>query len=217
MADRAFHKALETVVLTQFPNPERKDCPGIQNLRRIANKTISMRDPIIDHVGHCSPCFKELQEIRADVHQRRVLVAVGYGMAFAVLILVGYFAFSGPGGNSPPNVQPNTETAEIDLRGFSTVRGDAQPENTSPPPVIHRGSGAVKIQLPVGAGEGAYDVGVKGHGDSMLTTSRGEAKLEDHITILRVSIDTMHIPPGKYTLGIRRPKFDWRYYPVLIR
>src|SRR5215831_12904762 len=70
--DRALLKALRAVVLTQFPNPDRKDCPGTSTLHAIAAKRISMFDPAHEHVGSCSPCFSELTEIRQRLHRRRV-------------------------------------------------------------------------------------------------------------------------------------------------
>src|SRR5262245_66626471 len=72
--DRALLKALRAVVLTQFPNPDRKDCPGTQTLHAIATKRISMFDHAHEHVGNCSPCFKELTDIRRALQQRKTLL-----------------------------------------------------------------------------------------------------------------------------------------------
>src|SRR5213596_925128 len=93
--DQVLHRALASVVLTQFPNPERKDCPGSPVLRAIANKSIPMRDPAHEHVGSCSPCFSELSEMREAIHRRNLMWAMGTaGAAVLVLaILVVYFAF----------------------------------------------------------------------------------------------------------------------------
>src|SRR5438046_9457080 len=91
---RAFFRALQSVVLTHFPNPERKDCPGTEVLRAIATKSISMRDPAIEHVGQCSPCFAELTQLRQALHRRKVLSATGTGVTVVILaILVTYFSF----------------------------------------------------------------------------------------------------------------------------
>ena len=38
--ERMLLKALESVVLTQFPNPEREGCPGTDVLRLIATKEL---------------------------------------------------------------------------------------------------------------------------------------------------------------------------------
>src|ERR1041384_1224325 len=68
--DRALLKALREVVLTQYPNPERKDCPGTSVLRAIATRRSSMFDPAHEHVGNCSPCFKELTVIQQTLRRR---------------------------------------------------------------------------------------------------------------------------------------------------
>src|SRR2546428_9955102 len=110
--DRRLHQALASVVLTQFPNPKRKDCPGTSVLRAIATKTIPMRDPVHEHVGSCSPCFSELTEIREAIHRRNVMWTVGTasaaGVALAVLVL--YFAFLRVDSPRQDAVQPGTPT-----------------------------------------------------------------------------------------------------------
>src|SRR5207245_3281552 len=91
--DRVLHRALASVVLTQFPNPERKDCPGSPVLRAIATKSIPMRDPAHEHVGSCSPCFSELTEIREALHRRNLMWMGTAGTAVLVVaVLVAYFA-----------------------------------------------------------------------------------------------------------------------------
>src|SRR5688572_25939430 len=93
--DRALHRAFESVVLAQFPNPERKDCPGTGTLRAIANKRISMRDPALAHVGQCSPCLSELRDLRLAVHKHKmVLVWSPVAATIAILLVVaGYSAY----------------------------------------------------------------------------------------------------------------------------
>src|SRR3954470_14564545 len=84
--DRALHQALASVVLTQFPNPQRKDCPESPVLHAIAKKHIPMRDPVHEHVGSCSPCFSELTEIRDALHRRNMMWTIGTA-GTAVLVL----------------------------------------------------------------------------------------------------------------------------------
>jgi hypothetical protein len=109
--DRALLKALRAVVLTQFPNPDRKDCPGTPILHAIATKRISMFDSAHEHVGSCSPCFKELSEIRRALQRRKIFLwAMGTtGTAIVVLaVWLTYFGF--PRVDTP--VQPQTVQTE---------------------------------------------------------------------------------------------------------
>src|SRR2546427_3284837 len=120
---RAFFRALQSVVLTHFPNPERRDCPGTSVLRAIATKNISMRDPAIEHVGRCSPCFAELTEMRRDLQRRKLLWATGTAAAAVVLLalLVGYFAL--PRLNKPAQEEA-TQRGPSDLRKSTVQSGE---------------------------------------------------------------------------------------------
>src|SRR2546428_13540477 len=89
---RGLEGAMARVVMTQFPNPERKGCPGAAVLRAIASKRICMRDPAIEHVGTCSPCFRELTAMRRAIFTRKVLWLVGAVVAMVILAaLTGHF------------------------------------------------------------------------------------------------------------------------------
>src|SRR5262245_11491110 len=143
--DRALHRALASIVLTQYPNPERKDCPGTSVLRAIATKSIPMRHPAHEPVGSCSPCFSELTEIRDALHRLNLMWAMGTaGAAVLVIAVVAYFAFlrvnspvsqeavhsvtaGGPSKTSEltPNSslsQPGYDEALLDLRNATTSR-----------------------------------------------------------------------------------------------
>src|SRR2546427_8859862 len=122
---RAFFRALQSVVLTHFPNPERKDCPGTSVLRAIATKNISMRDPAIEHVGRCSPCFTELTEMRRDLQRRKLLWATATAAAAVVLaLLVGYFAL--PRFNKPAQ-EDATRHGPTDPRKSTVQSGESTP------------------------------------------------------------------------------------------
>ena len=86
--DRAILRAYRSGILTQFPNPQRQNCPGRDTLRMIATKRISMRDPVLDHVSQCSPCFAELTETRRLLRRQKVLWASGTAVAALVLVAV---------------------------------------------------------------------------------------------------------------------------------
>jgi len=101
---RQLLKAMESVVLTEFPNPERRGCPGSDVLRLIAKKELPMRDPVHEHVGSCSPCFQELCELRAGIRGKRTRKAAGAATAVLLAMLIGYYALQ-----SPP-VTTRTET-----------------------------------------------------------------------------------------------------------
>ncbi|MCU1329094.1 MAG: hypothetical protein JWN34_4464, partial [Bryobacterales bacterium] len=67
--ERQLLDASEQAALRDFPNPDRVGCPGTEFLRTLAadRRSVSVRDPRLDHVTHCSPCFTEFARFRAEV------------------------------------------------------------------------------------------------------------------------------------------------------
>jgi hypothetical protein len=214
---RAFHRALEPVFLTRFPNPERKDCPGTATLRSIAQKTLSIHDPAIDHVGSCSPCFNELQQIRTGIRKHRVLWVAATATASILIaaLLLGYGVFRTPAGDGSITKQ---QAELLDLRNVSAVRGEsALPTPNVDTLQLRRSPLQLTIQLPVGSEEGPYTVKIQRDEQSPLATTNGAAKIENQVTTLHIEIDTSQIPPGEYRLAIRHADFNWRYYPLTLR
>lgn len=241
--DRVLHRALASIVLTQYPNPERKDCPGTPVLRAIATKSIPMRDPAHEHVGSCSPCFSELTEIRRAFHRRNVLWATGTaGAAVLILaVLVAYFAFlrvqspvrqeaGQPGGptatpqtgdsipTAPPS-QTEYEMALLDLRNASATR-TLEPSASSSnvrPVEIHRGLLTLTVQLPTGSEAGSYEIEIRKPNQPAIRAAEGQATIENGITTLVINMDTAFIQAGEYEFSWRLADFGWRYYPILVR
>jgi hypothetical protein len=238
--DRAIHRALASIVLTQYPNPDRKDCPGTSVLRDIATKSIPMRHPAHEHVGSCSPCFSELTQIRRALHRRNLVWAMGTaGAAVLVLAVVAYFAFlpvknpvtqeavkpGGTAGNgqaagSTPSVPPSQAefvSALLDLRSASATRTASGSNAIVQPIEIPRGRLTLTVQLPIGSEARSYEVGIRKSPQLTLVISMGRAQIENGITRLVVNMDTSSIPSGQYEFGWRPVEFDWRYHPIVIR
>lgn len=220
--DRVLHRALESVARTQFPNPRRNDCPGPETLRAIATKRISMRDPAVDHVGHCSPCFSELTAIRHAMQQRNMAWKAGSAVA-AVLVLAFLVNYLGLRKSDPgvagPIVQPPHETVMLDLRNASTARS-VQPSGSGSRQhriQIPRAALSLTIQLPIGSEAGSYEVQIRKPNQSANVAGTGQASIEDGITKLTLDIDSSAIPVGEYELAWRMTDFDWRSYAILIR
>jgi hypothetical protein len=212
--DRALHGALASIASTQFPNPERKDCPPSRTLRKIASRTLPITDPAIDHVAHCSPCFNELHEIRAGMRRRRKAWSAAAVAAFVVAAVeLVYIAFQ-----PEAPIDPTPVAAVLDLRGLSPTRGEIPEPGatqtgtlTLPRRVLN-----VTVQLPVGSAEGSYELAVQQDDDPLVSTA-GEAVIEDQVTTLRVRIDTREVPAGEYALAVREIDLNWRLYPLILQ
>jgi len=132
--DRALHKALRELVLTQYPNPERKDCPGTPVIRAIATKTIDMFDPAHEHVTSCSPCFRELTEMQRRLQRRKVMFWAMGVTGTAVVILAFLFARSGFQGITRPFRQQAVQTDQTPGEPQApTPRGEAVQQGPSAP------------------------------------------------------------------------------------
>jgi hypothetical protein len=133
--DRALLKALRAVVLTQFPNPDRKECPGTQTLHAIATKRISMFDPAHEHVGSCSPCFKELTGIRRALQRRKILLWAMATTGTAIVVFavwLTYFRFQGL--DNPP--QPQTVQSVQPGEARPPVQSSGGSQATTPNPSV---------------------------------------------------------------------------------
>jgi hypothetical protein len=213
--DRTLHRTMESVILTRFPNPERKDCPGTAVLRTIAKKRISMKDPALDHTGRCSPCFAELTDIRRAIRKQNVAWITGTVAAAVILIaaMLGYFGFPK---DKSPTPEPQQIAALLDLRNASASRAVQAPGDERPPIEIPHGLLTLTINLPIGSEAGSYEVQIQKPNQPANLSVNGKARIESGITQLLVETDTTPLASGTYNLGWRMTGFDWQYYPILI-
>ena len=62
-------------VAAEYPNPERKDCPGTQALRDLAESIVVREDlrtdPRWKHAIQCGPCYEEYIALR-DISARKL-------------------------------------------------------------------------------------------------------------------------------------------------
>jgi hypothetical protein len=213
--DRALHRAFESVVLTQFPNPERNDCPGIGTLRQIAKKRISMLDPAVDHVAHCSPCFAELGGIRRTARRNKALslLTTAVGAVLLLWVLISHSVFWNTA--SPPQSQPIAVLLDLRSASASRLPQIAGSNLNHSPIAIPHGLIDLNIDLPLGAEAGRYEVQFRKETE-VIVTKAGQADIENGITHLTINVDTRAIPAGEYQFGWRLQNFDWQYYPITI-
>jgi hypothetical protein len=218
--DRALHNALASVVLTAFPNPERKDCPGRETLLLIARKKLPMWDPRGKHVTRCSPCFSELRGIQTEIRHKHMLWLASATACLCIAIAtIAYVVFQVPLNDRPLPGSTSSPTVIVDLRKSSGPRNTEAPASivNTEIPKIGRGVLQLVIQLPIGADEGPYELEIRSDDQSPLTATKAEARIENYVTTVRARVDTTRIPPAKYTLAIRQAGFGWRYYPIVLQ
>jgi hypothetical protein len=195
---------------TEFPNPDRVGCPGSAVLEGIASHKIPLSDAQkwLDHLGSCSPCFQEFKAIKRKLRARR---GFRFGGGLAILLAaVGLWFLLRPQHTTVPN-----EIAVLDLRTYSSERGEPTPSN-QPPLDIPRATKHLTLYLPIGSKEGSYDVALlSATGDEVLRAT-GRARLEDHVVVLRAEIDLAHVGSASYFLGIRQAGLEWTRFPIRV-
>jgi hypothetical protein len=227
--ERQLLSAFEQSALHDFPNPDRNGCPGADFLRTLATnrKSVSLRDPRLSHVTHCSPCFKEFAAFRAEAekrHRRSRLTLIAASVILVSLALGGYLERDRllPALELRKASSGEVFTAEnLDLKDWSVVRGTGEPPPALSKPrtfkLAHRKLD-LSISLPFASDSGEYEFQVARESDKPLVSWSGAATIQtDGTTLVRVKLDLSTLTPGKYFFGFRRVPWEWTFQPVVIQ
>ena len=168
-ADQIFEDLQDIVqqaILREFPNPERKGCPGQESLRELANRPRPTRDAVWEHVTHCSPCYQEFLGLRTQVkaefqRQRRTVLRRRLAVAAVLVVLVGggiaTYEISRRGAfRSPPAYAPY-ESASLDLKDRSVTRSVEKQAPKTQPLILPAKRLDLSIFLPIGSEPGRYE------------------------------------------------------------
>jgi len=208
-------KAYQRVVLGGgFPNPERAGCPGNEILRAMAFRKLGV-DQVndwIEHLGTCSPCFREYTELRKQVVWRRRAAYLSIAAAVIFSISLGWWMWR----SRPQSVITAHNHIDADIRSPLVLRGDRGPGKG--PLVFPRGFDDVTFYFPEGSRAGKYEVAIlRQEFGEPLTMTSGSATIENDTTKMNVTLDLSRIAPGYYLVGIRPIGTDWSYYPVIVK
>ncbi len=133
--ERKLLELLKESALHDYPNPERNGCPGRDFLTQLAFRRSSIRatDPRVDHVVHCSPCFRELTEIqRQGPRKRRQAPMIAVAAAAVLAIIASFWIFRRTHSNEIDNGSPIARgpatilkpiSVLLDFRKISVTRG----------------------------------------------------------------------------------------------
>ena len=215
-------RQLQDSILSEYPNPERKGCPGADVVERLARRPLDQQieeDPQWHHVTHCSECYREFLGFRAAAKQqtRPRLHRVGWGLtAAAAVTTLGVVFLNHPAWISPTRPQ-NTEPAyakrEVHVEAMNRS-GEAS--KGSPPIELKREHEELTIQLPVGSAAGKYEFQLRQDARRVFV-AHADATIHDGTTAFTVRVDLSRLDPGRYAIYIRQVPWDWGYYPVAIR
>jgi hypothetical protein len=238
---RDLRKLLQDVALKAYPNPERRGCPGPEVLQEIASAPTPFEHPAYGHLKTCSPCLREMLDVRRQeilrrrnaARKRQVLYGVVSAIA-AVLILALWLSRRQP---SPPNLQrapsqqkaatkapespkASAQTPELialDFGGLARTRGGAAPSEIAPFP-LPSALIVLRITLPFGSDDGRYDIEIRRGDVAALVRTSGTARIDNGDTKLEISpLDLSSLPPGRYELFFRHADATWQHAPIAIK
>src|SRR5215469_7496797 len=142
--------AIQDTILRNFPNPERKGCPGDTVVREVAGRRELIEDDAWQHITHCSPCYKAFLQYKNEfrvVRRRNGLKLVVGAVVFAILgasiTLYEVRHRSEPAGAS----RGVYEAAVVDLRNASSKRGTKGESGNAPTLFLPRKPLALSIYL----------------------------------------------------------------------
>ena len=215
---------LQDSILSDYPNPERKGCPGGPVLKELAARPLNDSlegDSHWHHVTHCSECYREFLGLRAESRRKAKarLAKIGLAAATAAALIVGgtFLAIrESTRPKRPQNAELVFRQRIVDLQGRAMTRSEEGKEDTKPI-VLQREPEALTIRLPFGSREGAYEVQIQKSAGHPLLSATGEAKVENGTTALTAKMDLSKFEIGNYFICLRRLPWDWTCYPVVIR
>lgn len=215
-------KQLQDSILRDYPNPERKGCPGDLVLKELAERPLDQiveDDPHWHHVTHCSECYGEFLAFntayRREAKARRAwagwtwaagMVVVALGLIFAVR--QGWF-FS----QRPQNAELAYIKQTVDIPSMTR---SAEAGGERKPIVIARKPVDLTVQLPIASPAGPYEFQLRRDKQAVVSAS-GTAVLQNGTTSFTVRVDLSKLAAGIYEMYVRQVGWDWNYYPVEIR
>jgi len=217
MARQEHPDPLEQAFLYAHPNPQRIGCPGEKVLKALAHKKLPINHPAGNHLGECSPCFRDFLEYRAEWQKKRSRLYMIAAIAASIILVCGI----GVWWETHPTIK--TAAAMINFATTSQNRGvDDIPR--SPQESLQsypREELTMTVNLPRGSIDGKYEFQIARSESSdaeSLVDAIGEAKVSNGLTTFTARVNLSGIPSGLYVARVRNlPAGGWHSLPVQIR
>lgn len=212
--------AIQDTILRNFPNPERKGCPGDAIVREVAGRRELIEDEAWQHITHCSPCYATFLEFKDQfrlLRRRNGLKLLLGVVAFAVLgASITVYEVRHRTQASGVSDGAMYEATAIDLRNASSKRGAKGESADASALFLPRKRLALTIYLPFGSEPGDYDVRLVQAGRPVIN-AHANAQFQHGIIVLSTRVDTSTLAPGEYAIGVRQGTWNWNDYPVTLR
>jgi|SRR5690348_3834324 hypothetical protein len=212
-------EAVQETILRNFPNPERKGCPGDAVVREVSGRRELIEDDAWQHITHCSPCYATFLQFKDEFRKarRRRGLAIILSAVALVAISVGITSYAVNHRVESPAIQSGESfvAARLDLRDSSLQRGAEAGSKTIAALTLPRKKLNLTIDLPFGSEAGKYELQLRKAGQELVTVA-GAAKIGDGTTELLVNVDLSNVPRGDYTIAIRQDGGNWVEKPITL-
>jgi hypothetical protein len=215
-------RQLQDAILTDYPNPERKGCPGDAVLKDLATGPFDEgleNNPRWHHLTHCSECYREFLEFRAKVRREAEAARIRKSALVAALLVLAFTG--GFFGLREFQQTKRRQTAELTFRHrvvyLEGVTRSAENAGQTKPLVFAREPEELTIRLALASPEGAYEIQIEKTAGSPLLSATGQAKMENGTTTFTVKLDLSKLEPGDYFMCVRRVPLRSVCHPITIQ
>jgi hypothetical protein len=201
---RRVQRALRDSILRDYPNPQRRGCPGPDVLRQLASRDRSEDDPAWEHVTHCSPCYGEFIELlaaRSSAARRCLKWLVPAAASVLIVALAAVFFLRrnpGPIQTREPVTAAVFVPARLDMRDWSPTRGLENEKSAPTPQLLPRKRLDLSVVLPIGSMAGIYELQLLNPAGTVAFRAEAHADIDDGLTIMHVRADFSKLPAGDY-------------------
>ena len=208
--------AVQQAILRNFPNPERKGCPGDAVVREVAARRELIEDDVWHHITHCSPCYATFLEckdqIRAARRLRGLRILAGAALAACVLIVVGVWWAGVLPGHHTEQTSVIAADRTVDLYDWDAQRGAALKEGREI--ALPRTLVRVRVILPRFSQPGAYQIAVCRSRtiESAIAESTASAIPQGPRETVTVQLDLRSAKPGDFWFATKRESDEAGYY-----
>lgn len=215
-------RQLQDAILTDYPNPERRGCPGDAVLTELARGPLDEdleNNPHWHHVTHCSECYREFLGSRAKVRREARAARIRKRALVAALLVLAFTG--GLFGLREFQQTRHRQTAELTFRRrvvyLEGVTRSAANAGETKPLVFEREPEELTVQLALASPEGAYEIQIEKTAGTPLLVATGQAKMENGITAFTVKLDFSKLEPGDYFMCVRRVPLRSVCHPITLQ
>ena len=220
---------IEDLLLTAFPNTQRAGCPGATALQDLAEHPLPPEHSLVQHVWHCSPCYKDFSAFVAGKRRReeRVVAAKRWAGALALCaaaaLLIGFSISKSR--TKPATVEAPVQTAAVEKVGTLDFSHDRAERGLGPSakakPELPPDTRIVAVVLPAEAEAGAYEFKIFKAADvtqPIQSVQCQAARGSDAQIQLRCNLDSPLRAEGSYVAAWKlQGSSFWSYGPFVVR